>query len=161
MYNSHSCLLADLTPPSTPEADVQMFNTYLNPIPNTAQPAFLNRKHKRQDSIDLEIEPVRSKRRLIFRDDDINDQTLLDISQAACSKYMDLGIRLGLPYTVITSTIGGVGSIKPEHLKMFYVLQEWKGRAANKFTFDVLSEALEDVGLASVAHNFCYADHNY
>ena len=140
-----------------------MFNTYSNPIPNnTAQPAFLNRKHKRQDSIDTiisETVPVRSKRRLFLRDDDIDDETLLDISQAACSKYTDVGIRLGLPYSVISSTIGGVGSSKPEHLKMFYVLQEWKERAANKFTFDVLSKALEDVGLASVARNFCYTDH--
>ena len=91
--------------------------------------------------------------------DDISDRTLMDISHAACSKYIELGLQLNLSYNVIHSRVGTVGTTKPEHLKMFHVLQEWKGRAASDFTFEVLSKALEEVGLASVAQDYCYTNH--
>ena len=135
-------------------------STAISPSP-TIPPLSMRRKHQRQDSLGTGTLPAtrQAKRRLFLRMDDISDRTLMDISHAACSKYIELGLQLNLSYSVIHSRVGTVGTTKPEHLKMFHVLQEWKGRAASDFTFEVLSKALEEVGLASVAQDYCYTNH--
>ncbi len=161
----------DFTPPMTPETetdDAQMdcddvfrndSTAFTLPLPSIAQQpeSCLSRKHRRQESIDTHYF-ARSKRRLFIRTDPISDKRLLDISRAASSKYIDLGIRLELSYNEIQSVVGGVGANKSEHLKAFYVLQEWKERAGLAFNFGVLSKALENTGLASTAQHFCYEE---
>ena len=133
-------------------------NTTKSPTCSNAIQPIINRKHQRQDSVTRPPVAAQAKRRLFLRRDDISDQILMEISQAACSKYIELGLQLDLPYNVIHSRVGAEGINRSEHLKMFYVLQEWKERAASDFSFEVLSKALEDIGLASVAQNYCYTN---
>ncbi len=167
-YNCNKFVLfpcVDFTPPMTPETESQMdcdeiySDNSAAPIPSkTLQPEILSRKHKRQVSMDTNYSQVRPKRRLFLRTDPISDKALLDISHVACSKYIELGVCLDLSYNEIQSITGGIGSSKPEHLKAFYILQEWKGRAGFEFTFGGLSKALETVGLTSAAQQYCYED---
>lgn len=138
------------------------FGAQQNHCNTQSQPTLTRGKHKRQYSLHSIHgnggPPIRAKRRLFLRREDISDKTLIEISREACLKHTDLGIQLGLTYNSIQSTVGAVGANKQEHLKTFYVLQDWKARAGSDFTFTVLARALEDVGLATVAQKFCYAE---
>ena len=65
---------------------------------------------------------------------------------------MELGISLGLDYQAIANRISRLEG-RPEHLKAFEVLQEWKGRGAS---YGVLAEALEGIGMHGTASKYCY-----
>lgn len=79
------------------------------------------------------------------------------ISKETCSEYTELGLQLGLEYNDIQNALSTAKN-NSLHLKTFCILQEWKKRAGNDFTFTVLARALENenVGLATVAQKFCY-----
>ena len=109
-------------------------------------------KRKRPRVVSTSCGSTEVKRHIFIRRDDISDKILMDISHKASYKYLEVGIQLGLTYSTIQNTVGG----SREHLKTFHVLQEWKARAANEFTFSKLAHALEQVGLISLAQEFCY-----
>lgn len=77
----------------------------------------------------------------------------MSISQKCGSKFMELGISLGLDYDIITNRISRLEGRKAEHLKAFEVLQEWKARGGS---YEVLARALEEIGLNGVALKLCY-----
>ncbi len=58
---------------------------------------------------------------------DITDRDLMSISHACGSKYVDLGIGLGLNYSTIMNRLGAHEG-KSEHLKAFEVLDTSYGR---------------------------------
>lgn len=66
---------------------------------------------------------------------------------------MELGINLGLDYQTIANRISQLEGRKAEHLKAFEVLQEWKARGSS---YNMLAQALEDVGLNGAALDYCY-----
>ena len=149
MSKSVSALVGELTPPWSPDTDIQMdcddvfIDHRISPTSNISfgaqqghsstqpQSTLTRGKHTRQDSLHkgmLTSPSIRAKRRLFLRSDDISDKTLIEISRDARSKQIDLGIQLGLPYSSVQSTLGAVGPNKQEHLKTFYVLQDWKSK---------------------------------
>lgn len=85
-------------------------------------------------------------------DSEITDKVLMSISHKCGSKFMELGISLGLDYQIIANRISRLEG-RPEHLKAFEVLQEWKARGAS---FGVLAEALEGIGMNGTASQHCY-----
>jgi len=130
---------SELTPPWSPESCDDVFA-----LPDQSV-------HRRSD-----VNKPPSKRRLYLRTDEITDQTLLEISRSVCSKYTELGIQLKLLFTEVQSIIGGLGPDKPDHLKAFYILQEWKARAGGDYSYQTLCTAMEHIGLTSTAHRLCY-----
>lgn len=84
------------------------------------------------------------------------DKFLMNIAREICEKWEEVGIALAIDYKVLKSVIGGDTS-KPDHTKAFHMLQEWKARAEDNFTYQVLSSALEDCGLNSCAQQYCYS----
>ena len=93
-----------------------------------------------------------------MREGHITDKFLMEVSHSVCSKWEELGIALDLDFGTIRSVVGGTGDgSRPEHMRAFYVLQEWKRRAADGFTFARLASALEEAGLTSCAQQHCYA----
>ena len=100
----------------------------------------------------------RSKRKLQMKEDGyMTDKLLLQIAKSVGSKYEELGIALGLQSVTVSSVAGVAGEGRPEHMKAFYVLQEWKRVATENFTFETLIAALEEAGLNSCARETCYA----
>ena len=82
----------------------------------------------------------------------ITDKVLMSISRECGSKYVELGIGLGLEYKTIMNRLSQHEG-KSDHMKAFEVLQEWKGR---NFSCEMLAEALEEVGLKEIALKYCY-----
>ena len=122
------------------------------------QPASTRGKRKREDHVncsELARQPIRPKKMLVLRSEDISDKTLIEISKKVGSKYLDLGIHLGLDNNTVQNAIGNE---TPDYKKSFQVLQDWKKRAGNDFTFTVLAKALEDMGLTTDAQQFCYVE---
>ena len=100
----------------------------------------------------------RVKRRLLVKEGALGgDKFLMEVARAVGPKWEELGIALGLDFGTIKSTVSDVGS-KPEHMKAFYILQEWKCRACNNFTYTTLASALEEAGLQSCAQRYCYTN---
>ena len=93
-----------------------------------------------------------AKRRILMSEDELTDKDLLSISLKCGSKYLELGLHLGLDYQTITNRVSRHEG-RGEHLKAFEVLQEWRGRG---FSFTVLAHALEKVGLHQLALRYCY-----
>ena len=93
-----------------------------------------------------------AKRRILMSEDELTDKDLLSISLKCGSKYLELGLHLGLDYQTITNRVSRHEG-RGEHLKAFEVLQEWRGRG---FSFSVLAHALEKVGLHQLALRYCY-----
>ena len=94
------------------------------------------------------------KRQILVRSESqITDKVLLGVSKMCGSKYMELGIGLGLDYQTIANRISRLEGKATEHLKAFEVLQEWKSRGSS---YEGLARALEDVGLNYVAMKYCY-----
>jgi len=91
---------------------------------------------------------------MLLSDDSIADKDLLSISRQCSSKYLELGVHLGLDYQTVMNRISRQEG-KGEHLKAFEVLQEWKGRG---FSFSDLAQALENVGLHQLAARYCYQE---
>ena len=69
--------------------------------------------------------------------------------------WNEVGIQLGLPYKVVESVCGQMGS-HSGHMKGFHILQEWKNRSGDDFTYHHLARALEECGLTSIARKYCY-----
>lgn len=76
----------------------------------------------------------------------------MSISHKCGSKFLELGLGLGLDYPTIMNRVSRHEG-KGEHLKAFEVLQEWKGHG---FSCEMLARALEGVGLHQVALRYCY-----
>ena len=76
----------------------------------------------------------------------------MSISHKSGCKFMELGIGLGLDYQAIANRVSRLEG-KPEHLKAFEVLQEWKARGGS---YGELAEALEGIGMRSMALKYCY-----
>lgn len=88
-----------------------------------------------------------------------DDKLLMDIAWEIGEKWEEVGIALGINYKVLSSTIGSNATSK-SHMKAFYMLQEWKNRAADSSTYITLASALEEVGLNSCAKTHCYINNN-
>ena len=87
-----------------------------------------------------------------MRDSEITDKVLMSISHKCGCKFMELGISLGLDYQAIANRVSRLEG-KPEHLKAFEVLQEWKARGAD---CEALAAALEGIGMNGIALKYCY-----
>ncbi len=79
----------------------------------------------------------------------------MKVARTVGAKWEEMGVALGLDFGTIKSTVSDVGG-RPEHMKAFYVLQEWKGRACEEFTYAKLASALEEAGMHSCAQIHCY-----
>lgn len=79
----------------------------------------------------------------------------MDVAWEIGDRWEEVGIALGIDYTVLNSTIGSDAK-SPSHLKAFHMLQEWKRRAADSLTYITLATALEGAGLNSCAQKHCY-----
>ena len=77
----------------------------------------------------------------------------MSVARKVGSKYMELGIALGLEAETVSS-VAGQGE-HSHHMRAFYVLLEWT-RAAENLTFATLRDALEEAGLRTCAHETCY-----
>lgn len=113
-----------------------------------------SRKRIRRDSGSFPSDPdFTPKRRLLVRESEITDKALLGVATGCGTKYMELGISLGLNYQSIANRISRLEGKAAEHLKAFEILQEWKSRGSS---YGALAKALEDVGLNNVASKHCY-----
>ena len=101
-----------------------------------------------------------AKRRLLCRQGDIDERTLLRIADAVGSKYTELGIELGLNYKWIQSNVENKASMNRDNLKALHILHEWRMRAGPEFSYVELAKALEadQIGLRSVAVDVCYTN---
>ena len=90
-----------------------------------------------------------------MREGELTDKFLMEVAHSVGSKWEELGIALDLDFGTIRSVVGA-DSGRPEHMRAFYVLQEWKYRAAEGFTYGRLASALEEVGLNRCAQGHCY-----
>ena len=111
-----------------------------------------SRKRIRRDSGSFPSDHT-PKRRLLVRESEITDKALLGVATGCGTKYMELGISLGLDYQSIANRISRLEGKAAEHLKAFEVLQEWKSRGAS---YGALARALEEIGLNNVASKHCY-----
>ena len=84
-----------------------------------------------------------------------DDRLLMSIAKDMADHWHEVSIQLGLPNTVVESIIGQFGS-DSGHMKGFKLLQEWKRRASDDFTYHNLALALEESGLISIAKKYCY-----
>ena len=151
----------DFTPPRSPEPEsIPVSGHTLSPQGDVPTGGQWLGKRRRQDSGGDGgscLSTYTPKRRILMCQSDITDRDLMSISHACGSKYVDLGIGLGLNYSTIMNRLGAHEG-KSEHLKAFEVLQEWKSR---DFSYDVLAQALEDIGLGRTALKYCYASDNF
>lgn len=83
------------------------------------------------------------------------DKLLMDVAWEVGGKWEELGVNLGLDYMVVQNAVSSAGG-KPDHMKAFYILQEWKKRNVFKATHRALAKALEESGLNSCAQKYCY-----
>lgn len=86
-----------------------------------------------------------------------DDKLLMAVSWEVGEKWEELGVALGLEYKVVQSVQSNAVQ-RPDHMKAFHMLQEWKNRSAFKATYTALAEALEGCGLNSCAQKHCYTD---
>lgn len=99
---------------------------------------------------------VRAKRRLLVKEGRLGgDKFLMDVARGIGPKWEEVGIALGLDFGTIKSAVSD-DSNRPEHMKAFYVLQEWKHRACDEFTHARLASALEEAGMHTCAQTHCY-----
>ena len=91
---------------------------------------------------------------------DKSDRFLMEVAHGIGPKWEEVGVALELDYDTVNSVVGSSDSGKPEHLKAFHMLQEWKRRAAFEFSFTRLAAALEEAGLSSCAQQHCYEQHS-
>ena len=101
-----------------------------------------------------------AKRRLLCRQGDIDEKTLLRIADAVGAKYTELGIELGLNYKWIQSNVENKANMNRDNLKALHILHEWRSRAGPEFSYAELAKALEadQIGLRSVAVEVCYTN---
>lgn len=83
------------------------------------------------------------------------DKILMDVAWEVGEKWEELGVVLGLEYKVLQSVVGSQQG-KPDHMKAFYMLCEWKSRSGSRATYTTLADALEESGLNACAEQHCY-----
>lgn len=83
----------------------------------------------------------------------ITDKVLLGISEHVASKFIDLGIGLGLDYSAIINCVSRVER-QPDYMKAFEVLQEWK--AEKGIDCEALAKALKGIRMGGIALKYCY-----
>ena len=97
------------------------------------------------------------KHRTVLREGKIKgDKILMDIAWEIGGKWEEVGIALDVDFKVLRSVIASE-TAKADHMKAFYMLQEWRGRAAERFTYSTLASALESTGLNTCAREHCYS----
>lgn len=79
----------------------------------------------------------------------------MDVAWEVGEKWEELGVVLGLEYKVLQSVVGSQLG-KPDHMKAFYMLCEWRSRSGARATYATLADALEESGLNSCAEKHCY-----
>ena len=84
-----------------------------------------------------------------------DDRYLIGIARDIADNWHEVSIELGLPESVVNSVVGAIGT-SPDHMKSYHMLQEWKHRASDDFTYQNLALALEKSGLSTVAKKYCY-----
>ncbi len=157
----------DCTPPWTPDHDPTLPDSYAvvtgdTPVSNR-RPG--KRRHAHDNPTGGASRAVRAKRRLLVKEGQLDgDRLLMEVARAVGPKWEELGIALGLDFGTLKSAVIDSGG-RPEHMKAFYALQEWKHRACDDFTYGRLASALEEAGLHSCAQSYCYyqaeADHTH
>ncbi len=110
------------------------------------------------DDADLYSNPKRVKHldptKVINPEDKIQDEVLLKISEEIGSKWINVGIELGIKYHDLKNTIDDDPKIK-HTLKPMEMLQTWKKMAGKSFTYETLAKALKKVGLRTCALKYC------
>ena len=86
-----------------------------------------------------------------------SDKVLMEIAREIGGKWEEVGVALDIDFKVLKSVVASE-TAKVDHMKAFYMLQEWKGRAADQFTYKTLASALEEAGLNTCAQMFCYLE---
>ena len=86
-----------------------------------------------------------------------SDKVLMEIAREIGGKWEEVGVALDIDFKVLRSVVASEIA-KADHMKAFYMLQEWKGRAADRFTYQTLASALEEAGLNTCAQYFCYSN---
>lgn len=81
----------------------------------------------------------------------------MEIAREIGGKWEEVGVALDVDFKVLKSVVASE-TAKVDHMKAFYMLQEWKGRAADRFTYKTLALALEEAGLNTCAQTFCYLE---
>lgn len=108
------------------------------------------RRHHREDD-------GGTKRGVILKEGKIagGDKFLMDLAREIGGKWEEVGVALGVGFKALKSVMSSEGA-KSDHMKAFYMLQEWSDRAAENFTYEMLASALESAGLNTCAHEHCY-----
>lgn len=144
-------ILVNFTPPRSPEPrwDCHMTSNDHTPRRELAR----KRSRERSSSSSAGFPDYSSSRqRILIQDSDIDNKVLLKISdKCGPSKFMELGIRLGLDYHTINNRASG----QEGEMKVFEVLQAWKQRGV-RVSYEVLAQALEEMGLSETASRYCY-----
>ena len=83
------------------------------------------------------------------------DKLLMDVGWEVGEKWEEVGVALGLEYKVLQSVVRSQHQGKPDHMKAFHMLREWKRRRAYRATYTELGQALEECGLNSCAEEYC------
>ncbi len=65
---------------------------------------------------------------------------------------MDVGVELGMEYKDLKNTIENNPKIQ-HHLQPMEMLQKWRSKAGDSFTYATLASALEEVGLNTCCTN--------
>lgn len=88
-----------------------------------------------------------------------DEQFLLEVSWEVGDKWEELGVALGLKHQVLKSEVESKYRHAGDHMKAFYMLQEWKKRCGFKATYAILAESLEKTGLGACAQKYCCITH--
>lgn len=113
---------------------------------------------KRKQGSDSECEENEGavKQAVVLREGKIkSDKLLMDVAWEIGGKWEEVGIALGVDYKVLKSVVASEVA-KADHIRAFNMLQEWKSRAADRYTYSTLSSALESTGLNTCAREHCY-----
>lgn len=114
------------------------------------------RKRKEEESHTEEKTSLSPKKlQRVVKSGEIGDKVLMGVAWEITDKWNEVGVSLSIGFKILQSTIGSLGTI-PDHMKAFHMLQEWKARAAENYTYQTLASALEENGLRACALKFCY-----
>ncbi len=85
----------------------------------------------------------------------ISDSVLMKVSKDLGDKWMEVGVELGIEFSILRNTIEDDTKI-PHTRKPMEMLQKWKSLARDDFTYETLATALEEVDLKTCALTHCY-----
>ena len=91
------------------------------------------------------------------------DRLFNNLAMDIHSKYMEIGIELGLQSEVLTNELEtGIFVMLPGSRKALKMLQLWQQSVTkDDFTYSVLAAALENKGFKSCADKYCYTTGNH